>query len=276
MVLRHTVFPMECCGNVCANHLTRMTGVGMSESIYETLGQIVRGVNENAAQTPAGVLMGRNLGGTTNTFDNAFFRDFANGYADAQAHGKSTQYFLNGGTGLAPVDQSGVDAQGRPVEVLKGDVFSNGVRVGNLYDSYGTEQADQLLTKFWVSGEDQRHGVTFADVAPRLQTEMEKRSSRESFDSSVQGVKDEWDSKFDIVSPLSGAAGGAVVGAGIGSFFTPVGTVIGGILGAAAGGLGGWLNRDETEDIAARAEVQARMLADEGQDVASAALATDG
>ena len=271
MVLRHTVFPMECCGNVCANHLTRMTGVGMSESIYETLGQIVRGVNENAAQTPAGVLMGRNLGGTTNTFDNAFFRDFANGYADAQAQGKSTEYFLNGGTGLAPVDQSGVDAQGRQVEVLKGDVFSNGVRVGNLYDSYGTEQADQLLTKFWVSGEDQRHGVTFADVAPRLQTEMEKRSSRESFDSSVQGVKDEWDSKFDIVSPLSGAAGGAVVGAGIGSFFTPVGTVIGGILGAAAGGLGGWLNRDETEDIAARAEVQARMLADEGHDVASAA-----
>ena len=253
----------------------------MSDPIFSTLSQIVQGVNSGEIQsTQSQWLTGQNLGGTSNAYDSAFSREFAAGYAAAESAGTAQNYFLNFGTGIAPVDQTGKNDKGEEVSVRAGDVFSNGQLVANVFDAYGPEEANLLMTQHWVKGSEKAHGVTYADKAPMLQQQQNMSESRKEFDTKVEDLKDDWNVGTPAPDPGwvgaatigGGAVGGALAGGTIGSWVFPgPGTAVGAGLGALAGGIGGWLNRDEFTDLAARSEVQARMLADEDRDAAALA-----
>ena len=258
----------------------------MSDPIFSTLSQIVQGVNSGEIQsTQSQWLTGQNLGGTSNAYDSAFSREWAANYAAASSAGTAQNYFLNFGTGIAPVDQTGRNDAGEEVSVRAGDVFSNGQLVANVFDAYGPEEANLLMTRHWVKASEQAQGTTYADKAPQLQQQYDLSASRKEYDSKVAALKDEWNVDSPAPDPGwvgaatigGGAVGGALAGGTIGSLIFPgIGTAVGAGLGALAGGVGGWLNRDEFTDLAARSEVQARMLADEDQDAAALAQRAAG
>ena len=211
---------------------------------------------------------GANPRSTENSWNNEFMRGFITNYQRAMDEGKAHNYFLNRRDGIAMVDQRGKDDQGVDQVVRAGDVFSNGAKVGNLYDRYGSERADQILTPLMVSAQEQRHGVTVAQKREQVQRDMAAFQTRSEFDSRVQDTKDEWGETYDAGIAGAGAVGGAAIGASaggaIGALFGGIGAVpgaiVGGIVGGVAGGIGSWWNRDEIEDMAARGKVQAEML----------------
>ena len=223
---------------------------------------------------------GRNLnggpGGMSNSWDTPFYRNFISGYQSAMDNGSAGSYFLNRKTGIALANQEGVDDSGMRQVVRAGDVYDEGKLVGNVYDQYGSEQADLILGQLWLSGQEQAKGVRIADKRAEVEQDMSARVGRERFDAEVEGIKKEWGDTADWAAPLGGGLGGAAVGASagaaIGAAFGGVGAVpgalIGGIIGGlglgAVGAVGAGMNRDELEDAAARGEAQARMLEREG------------
>ena len=217
-------------------------------------------------------LTGANDQGTRNGWDTEFVSKFMSGYQSAMDNGTADKYFLNRNTGIATVNQEGVDDQGQRQVVRAGDVFNNGQKVGNVYDRYGKTAADQLLTPFMLRADEQRHGVTVDQKRQQQEQQIRGAQSRQRFDDSVEDVKDEWGDAWDVAAPvggvLGGAASGGALGATIGALAGPAGIAagagIGAVVGGFAGGIGAWLNRDQLEDQAARFEAQNRMLDQEG------------
>lgn len=159
---------------------------------------------------------GANPRSTENSWNNEFMRGFITNYQRAMDEGKANSYFLNRRDGIAMVDQRGKDDQGVDQVVRAGDVFSNGAKVGNLYDRYGAERADQILTPLMVSAQEQRHGVTVAQKREQVQRDMAAFQTRSEFDSRVQDTKDEWGATYDAGIAGAGAVGGAAIGASAG------------------------------------------------------------
>ena len=224
-------------------------------------------------------ITGQNRQGVDNGWDTPFYRTFNEEFQRAQDARQADRYFLNRKTGIAWVDQKGVDDQGSEQVVRAGDVFDNGMKVGNLYDKYGEDTANQVLARFWI--DPQELGRISDPKVLNNTVRMRQReaaqdwqgaTTRTAFEAQVARQKEEWGDEMNVASPIAGAAGGAITGAGIGAGIglllgpggAAVGAAAGAAVGATVGGVGAWLNRDELEEMAARGEVQARMAEREG------------
>lgn len=215
-------------------------------------------------------LTGQNRQGTANGWDTPFYQKFVRDYQTAMDNRTADTYFLNRNSGIAWTDQEGVDDQGNRQRVQAGDVFDGGRKVGNLYEQYGEDHGNQVLARFWM---DPQQLARIQDPAELNRVVREKQvedsgrwkaaQTRAETDRQVAAQKEEWGDAMDVAGPAASAAGGAVVGAGIGSFVPGLGTGLGAAVGGAIGAVGGWLNRDELEEQAARGEVQARLAEQE-------------
>ena len=210
---------------------------------------------------------GQNRTGSSNGWNTEFYNNFQRGYSQAVRDGSAGSYFLNRRSGIAWIDQEGKDDQGRQQRVRAGDVYDNGQLVGNLYDRYGEDTANQVLARAgWLDPQQLRRVSSPQQLneVVRGQQRQDARdwkaaASRQLYETEVQRQKDEWGDTSGLTT-VGGAAGGAAVGAGIGTLIFPgAGTLIGAGIGAAVGGFGAYLNRDEFKEMAARGEVQARM-----------------
>ena len=205
---------------------------------------------------------GQNRQSTQSGWNTPFMQRFVEQYRQAEANGTAGSYFHEKRDGIAfEDDQSGKNAY------KAGDVFSNGDKVGNIYDEYGKITADQMMSQVMLSGEEQRNGVTVDQKRAENVKNIQAAQSREAYEAKVKETKDAWGDTGDE-SILGGAAGGAALGAGIGSVVAPgVGTAIGGAIGGVVGAIAGGLNQDELTDAAARGDVQAKMAAEGGNDL---------
>ena len=203
---------------------------------------------------------GRNLGGTSNGWDTPFYREFVAGYEKAMSDRTADTYFLNRRTGIAMVDQRGKDDQGQEQVVRAGDIFEGGVKRGNLYDQYGKDTADKILTPLMLSAQEQTRGVTIDQKRAEVQANAQQAEGVRRYNREVEQKKKDFGDTWDTVAPVGGAIGGAAIGGGAGALFGPLGILIGGAIGGVAGGVAAFANRDELEDMAARGEVQADMM----------------
>lgn len=232
------------------------------------------GVQQNTGGPNARWQAGQNMAGTENAFSNPWFAEWLPKYQEAMDNGSAGSYFLNRGSGIAMMDQDGVDNQGAPQRVRIGDMFDNGTKIGNVYDTYGKEQADQLMAPLMLSAQEQQNGVTIDQKHREFQSNWNAAQGQDAFKAEVDqvkkdmGVEGDTDSLFEQLTTGAGIAGGAVtgagIGAGIGSIVPGLGTlaggVIGGVAGAITGAFGAQANQDQLEEQWARGEAQARLV----------------
>ena len=246
----------------------------------------------NQQFNPANWLTGQNRGGTENGWNTAFLGGFYNAYSQATG-AEQLSWFRDKKDGIALWDDPNGAGEGDPVRF--GDVFSNGKKVENLYDSYGQSFADSVMATQLLSGEEQRRAAGSPRALKNAVAQRRAETSKNAADAWTQGdtndsryakeqaafqqaVKDEkasWDQPAtDALTATGGAVGGALTlgsaGAAIGSVLFPgagtlAGAIIGGAAGAVVGAVGAGLNRDEIQDQYARGEVKADLAAEEAK-----------
>ena len=228
---------------------------------------------------------GQNTEGMNNGWDTKFYRAFMgqlDAWTQASVEQRRGSLFYEqfdpdknpNATGVALWDSTKVDPATNKPYFRFGDVILNGkVQEGqNLYEVFDKETADKMLGQFILS--------------PQENARLFKEKSPENYSAAVDRVRQEWNDKAlyaksaeqyqadmqrheesivrgagdDAIvggSVLGGIATGAGAGAVLGSAFAGIGAIPGGIVGGIVGGLtglvGGWLNKDELTDLAARA-----------------------
>lgn len=217
---------------------------GLNNTIVNTAPGETRSLSERAQKWYTGA----SSTSTENGLNTAFYEKFMNQQNAAAENGTLSTFFdQKDATGIVTYDHRGHRF---------GDVYKDGERVGNIYDTYDEDAADLIMADLTMSATQkaaafEAGGTAVHDEVWRQKAETEKQAgaylTQQDYQQDVQErVEDITDSAADEWLGLGGGiAGGAAVGAGIGSFFTPIGTAIGGVIGGIVGGIGGWMNRDE-------------------------------
>lgn len=216
---------------------------------------------------------GANDGGTANGWSTSFVEDYNAGWDAALADGTAANYF-DYGTGIVTWDHTTEGGN----EYQFGDIVREGVKVSNIYDDYERDAANLMLLPWLGDGKDQSRLFEYGDPqeslrqvdefirgvqadnnanmdaalsAIKMQQETQERV--ESIDDALGGFGD------DLLAAGGGATGGAATGAGVGAMLTAwtgpgaaIGATVGGTVGGVIGGIGGWLNKDELTEAAAR------------------------
>lgn len=240
-------------------------------NVAEDTGRLPVWAEGGLSQSTRDWYTGANASGINSGYDitDGFIDKMQTGYSQArEQEGGLRGYFdfkKSGGTGVATYDYEEDDRK-----YSFGDIYEDGVFKGNIYDeSKGVDKytADLLMldltetkeTKarlFASSDREERVAKAVQDRRAKNNVEIPQGRAAADFEEDVQerqatfqeGPRDE------IAATAAGAAGGAALGAGIGSAVLPgPGTLVGGITGGVLGGVGGFLNRDELTDAAARA-----------------------
>ena len=242
-------------------------------------------------------LTGGQLGGMANGFDTPFYRTMFSQMEEAAAEGMSGKgvYARKDYTGIIGHDamenrKVGLEASGK-----FGDIFENGRRVGNLYDSYSKEEADFILLEL-IGDKTQKEKAYEKGTPEAISSELERSRKKATQDATGYLTQSQYqqavdreqqkalnDGGFTAGSIAAGAAGGAGVGLGIGAAAASGAAAAAGATGAAAllapftgglslgvagaiaaggaaiGGLGAWLNRDQITEEVARANAQAEL-----------------
>ncbi len=162
-----------------------------------------------------------------------------------------------------------------------GDVFEDGKKRSNLYDSMDEATADLMLADFMFTGKEKADIFADSDIPSRLRREVSDKSAQMSqgaidaesaygFNAATQKRAEDIAANplADPTTVLGGAAGGAALGAPIGAALTSwlgpgalVGGFVGGGIGGVIGGVGAWLNQDQiVEQVARSAEITNRAL----------------
>lgn len=103
---------------------------------------------------------GQNMGGVENSFDNPWYSKWLPEYQAAIDDGSVGTYFLDKRSGIAQFDQTGTDSKGQQQTVRAGDMFDDGKLLGNLYDTYGKDAADQIMAPLMLKPDEVKAGVT--------------------------------------------------------------------------------------------------------------------
>ena len=148
-----------------------------------------------------------------------------------------------------------------------GDIFVNGKKQGNVYDTFDQKTADTMMSDFVLTREEK--GREFKALrgdpdalAMAVAAKRQERSEQALYAPQAEQYKDDveatekrfggWQDEALIVGAgLTTAAQGAAFGSAGG----PVGAVVGGVIGLGLGLVGGYLNQDELVEQAARASV---------------------
>ena len=196
---------------------------------------------------------GANSESTRNGYDTKFYREFRDQQNAAVDKGTLATFFdQKDATGIVTYDQ------GRH---KFGDVYENGERVGNLYDTYDESTADLILADLTLSSDVKLHAFSGGSLHKEVEGQrkiteaaVKKGASQADFEGDVdervanmsEGVADDW------AAFIAGASGGTALGA-TGFAAGPVVGAVTTTLGALIGGFGALLNRDELTTIAATA-----------------------
>ena len=247
-------------------------------------GQLPPWLNGDYANSTRNWVSGANMQGTDNGWDytEGFNAKMQEGYDKAAEEGTLRQYhdFANSkGTGIVQFDYVSDADPNRKYRF--GDIYEDGEFVGNLYDEkamgFSKETANILLGEFMLDRRTKSEVATASDSDARRQREIDAVRERNQTEIpkawqalETQGkIEDKQESfqeglKDDILSTLAGATGGAATGGGAGAVVGAVpGAVVGGVIGGVVGGVGGFLNRDELSQAAARATVVTGMADEE-------------
>ena len=235
---------------------------------------------------------GFNAEDTNNGWNTGFTKRFINGQNEAAANGTLNTYFESPhATGVVTWDHTSTDGT---KQFKFGDIYDNGKYYGNVYDLYkskdgSTADADLSMVPWLFDGKQQARMFNNSDPAAAISAAVQamheannvnipKALSAQDFQESVDKTAAdiaEGDSQAAVVGgaaaggALTGAAAGATIGSVVPGLGTVVGGVGGGIIGGVIGGVGGWLNRDELDQQAARATEITKMAFDENNDVSA-------
>ena len=242
-------------------------------------------------------LTGGQLGGMANGYDTPFYRTMFSQMEEAAAEGMSGKgvYARKDYTGIIGHDamedrKVGLEASGK-----FGDIFENGRRVGNLYDSYSKDEADFILLEL-IGDKTQKEKAYGKGTPEAISSELERARKKATQDATGYLTQSQYqqaidreqqkalnDEAFTAGSIAAGAAGGAGVGLGLGAAMASGAAAAAGATGTAAllapftgglslgvagaiaaggaaiGGLGAWLNRDQITEEVARANAQAEL-----------------
>lgn len=217
---------------------------------------------------------GANMESTANGYETPFFQTFFAQQEKLSKEGKLQTFFdQKDATGIVTWDHAGKKF---------GDVYENGRRVANVYETYDKNTANLMMADLTLDADAKakayrtndpndptRVGTVIDEAVQGKRRETEAQSAKwltqQDFQDDVNAQHAEWDNGTATgVTVAAGTAGGAITGAGIGSllgsvvpiFGTAAGAAIGAGIGAIGGGLGAWLNQDELINQAARAKVQ--------------------
>lgn len=223
---------------------------------------------------------GANMEGTENGYNTPFFEKFFAQQTEAEKEGKLAQFFTRpGATGIVTYDHGAGD--GGPARFKFGDVYEDGKKIANVYDTYDRQTADLLMADLTLDADTK--AKTFKQVASdpdavstvvqdkrrKTESEVGKWLTQQDFQDDVNAQHEAWDTTTGkTTTVLAGAAGAAAVGAGIGSIVPGIGTALGAGIGFVTGGIGAWLNQDELINQAARAKVQQDMASEQFGDKA--------
>lgn len=221
---------------------------------------------------------GGNQQGTNNGWDisggfvDTMQREYDEATGTQGGLGKYYDFEGSGTTGIATFDYK---PEGTDREYTFGDIYEGGKKVGNLYDEdsgFTRDTANLLMARFLLDRPTQNAIFTSNDREARLDKELQSIREKANVEfpqafkaQETAGKVEERQEQFqeqylegyadEVAATAAGAAGGAAIGAGIGSFFPGAGTAIGGAVGGVVGGVGGFMNRDEISQAAARASV---------------------
>lgn len=228
----------------------------------------------NSAQSWFG---GRNVEGPENGWDTPFYREAIKQQDEwlrrAGEDGKASTYFQMFDPAVNK-NATGIVTWNDPAKGLKaGDVFEDGVKTGNLVETYGERDAATMMAPLLFGAEEQARLFEQGDVGnsqPLIDavneqisfrsTQAEKAPTAEEYQELLAKYREEdGGTESAVGSAAAGAGATAAIGAGIGTMILPgVGTAIGAVGGALFGGIAGFLNRDQiTEQVArTRTEVE--------------------
>lgn len=228
---------------------------------------------------------GANAAGQQSGWDTSFYNDFSERFSQAVAKGEAKDYFRQeNATGVVTWDDESDKF---------GDIYQDGQKVGNVYETFGKETADLMMYDL-VEGDGVRKARVFARadrtdrIADAVDTARKERSKQLEtsdqaigFNQSVQERAEDWANagvRQDVATTAAGAVGGAATGAGVGAALTAwlgpgaaAGAAVGGIAGGLVGGAAGYLNQDAITEQAARGyEITALAKKEEGMPAAIA------
>lgn len=149
-----------------------------------------------------------------------------------------------------------------------GDIFVNGKKQGNVYDTFDEKTANVMMSDFVLSREEKGREFEALRSNPEsislaVNAKRQEASEQALYAPQAEQYKDDveatsrrytegWQNEALIVGAgLTTAAQGAAFG----SVGGPIGTIIGGLAGFGLGTIGGYLNQDELVETAARASV---------------------
>ena len=239
----------------------------------------------NAAQDWYG---GRNIEGQNNGWSNEFTLNAVAYAKDVEARAGVNRdprvVFSQFDTSLPGNEKAtGIAAWDVPeIGQRRGDVFENGVKKQNLYESMDTATADVLMGEWLFTGDEKRDIFADSDPAAAMRRAVSARTDELTqaavnaptafeFNADVQERQADIQAN-PLTTPASvtaAGAGGAAMGAGLGAaagaaFFgvgALPGAIVGGAVGAVVGGVGAWLNQDQiTEQVARASEITDRAL----------------
>jgi hypothetical protein len=148
-----------------------------------------------------------------------------------------------------------------------GDIFVNGQKQGNVYDTFDAKTADTMMSDFVMTREEKGREFEALRSNPEalslaVNAKRSERSEQALYAPQAEQYKDDLEAtenRFEGWQNNALIAGAglttAAQGAAFGSIGGPVGAAIGGVIGFGLGTVAGYLNQDELVETAARASV---------------------
>ena len=244
---------------------------------------------ESMLETAGNWYGGGNAEGMKNGWDTKFYRQFLRQDEEwatkAQTAAMPGMYYQQFDTTANPT-ATGVAAWDDPNGKFQfGDIFQNGKRVSNIYETFDKATADVMMGELLFSRNEKVRSFDDknpARYAEKVQTEREKNSEyakfapqQDDFQRAVRAKEEDYHEGWEkpamvgtsaaATGVMAGSAAAAVtsaaIAAGVTSWTGPGALVIGGVaglVGGVVGGISAWMNQDELVEQAARSSVIAQ------------------
>ena len=231
---------------------------------------------------------GFNAEGTANGWNTDFVKQYQASWDKALAEETADDFFSNDdATGVVTWDHTSKDGE---TKFEFGDIYSGGKLVGNVFEMYeGQDAYLSMLPWLDIDGAGQRRLFESDDPVAAVKGFVEESRKANNAHAEQVAASQEFQGRVDesreelqegggdeALGIVGGGLGGAATGAGTGAALTAwlgpgaaAGAVGGGLIGGAIGAVGGYLNRDELAEQAARAKEIIEVSFEENNDIAA-------
>lgn len=213
---------------------------------------------------------GANMAGVSNSWDTGFqaeaFKQFSEQQDLAMQQQDATVFY----DWFARPDATGVSTwDDEKRGIVRGDVFNDGKKVGNIYSDFDSRTANVMMAEFTLDGKTKQKIFADPDRDRWLGDEVEKviaantelmtsSKAQKAFTGNVEERQAELlEGSGDELLTLAGTVGGAALTAGaaatVAGSWTGPGALLAGLGGAVVGGGAAFLNKDQLTEQTARA-----------------------